>query len=98
MPRVFVRATPSIVIWQRQGQAGQGRSHPRGGRQGHRRGDEHVKRHTRPNPLNQEGGIVEREAPLFASKVMPVDPETGKGTRGRKVKVVEKGARRPASP
>lgn len=42
-----------------------------------------VKRHTRPNPKNQQGGIIEREAPLFASKVMPVDPETGKGTRVR---------------
>ena len=40
-----------------------------------------IKRHTRPTPTNREGGIIEREAPIHISKVMPVDPETGKGTR-----------------
>jgi len=40
-----------------------------------------VKRHTRPTPKNQQGGIIEREQPLHACKVMPVDPKTGKGTR-----------------
>jgi large subunit ribosomal protein L24 len=40
-----------------------------------------VKRHTRPTPRNQAGGIVEREQPMHACKVMPVDPKTGKGTR-----------------
>lgn len=49
-----------------------------------------VKRHTRPSPRNQAGGIIEKEAPLHASKVMPVDPKTGKGTRV-KFKVVENG-------
>ncbi len=29
-----------------------------------------VKRHTRPNQLNPEGGIVEKEAPLSISNVM----------------------------
>jgi large subunit ribosomal protein L24 len=42
-----------------------------------------IKRHTRPTPRNPQGGIVEREAAIFASKVMPVDPKTGKGTRVR---------------
>lgn len=42
-----------------------------------------VKRHTKPTPMNREGGIIEREAPIHLSKVMPVDPETGKGTRVR---------------
>ncbi len=42
-----------------------------------------IKRHTRPNPKNQQGGIIEREAPLHACKVMPVDPKTGAGTRVR---------------
>ena len=51
-----------------------------------------VKKHEKPNPKNQQGGIVEREAPMFASKVMPVDPETGKGTRVRAGKD-EKGAK-----
>ena len=49
-----------------------------------------VKRHTRPNPRNQQGGIIEKEAPLHASKVMPVDPKTGKGTRV-KIKIDENG-------
>jgi large subunit ribosomal protein L24 len=42
-----------------------------------------VKRHTRPTPKLQQGGIIEKEAPIYASKVMPVDPKTGKGTRVR---------------
>ena len=42
-----------------------------------------VKRHMRPTPRNPSGGIVEREQPLFACKVMPVDASTGKGTRVR---------------
>jgi large subunit ribosomal protein L24 len=57
-----------------------------------------VKRHTRPSPRNPSGGIVEREQPLFACKVMPVDPKTGKGTRvrfsspenGKKVRIAVK--------
>ncbi len=42
-----------------------------------------VKRHTRPTPRNREGGIIEAERPIALSKVMPLDPETGKGTRVR---------------
>jgi len=42
-----------------------------------------VKRHLRPNAKNPQGGILEKEAPIFASKVMPIDPKTGKGTRIR---------------
>ncbi|MBK6531748.1 MAG: 50S ribosomal protein L24 [Deltaproteobacteria bacterium] len=42
-----------------------------------------VKRHTRPTQRNREGGIIEAERPIHLSKVMPVDPETGKGTRVR---------------
>ena len=37
----------------------------------------------RPTPRNPQGGILEREQPLHACKVMPVDPKTGKGTRVR---------------
>jgi large subunit ribosomal protein L24 len=44
-----------------------------------------VKKHAKPTQVN-DGGIVEREAPLHVSKVMPVDPDTvgtehPKGTR-----------------
>ena len=42
-----------------------------------------VKRHMRPTAKNPSGGILEREQPLYASKVMPVDPKTGKPTRVR---------------
>jgi large subunit ribosomal protein L24 len=49
-----------------------------------------VKRHMKPNQRNQQGGIVEKEAPLWASKVMPLDPKTQKPTRV-KIKVDENG-------
>jgi large subunit ribosomal protein L24 len=49
-----------------------------------------IKRHMRPTPRDPSGGILEKEAPLHASKVMPVDPKTGKGTRVR-FKTDEKG-------
>lgn len=51
-----------------------------------------VKRHTRPTPRAPQGGIIEKEAPLAACKVMPIDPTTGKGTRVR-VKVDENGTK-----
>jgi len=57
-----------------------------------------VKRHMRPTPRNPSGGILEREQPIHASKVMPVDPSSGKGTRvrfktlenGKKVRIAAK--------
>jgi large subunit ribosomal protein L24 len=49
-----------------------------------------VKRHMKPNPRNQQGGIIEKEAPLWASKVMPLDPKTNKPTRV-KIKIDENG-------
>jgi large subunit ribosomal protein L24 len=63
-----------------------------------------VKRHTRPSPRAQQGGIIEKEAAIFASKVMPIDPKTGKGTRvrtetddkGNKVRVAKSGEHIPA--
>jgi large subunit ribosomal protein L24 len=42
-----------------------------------------IKRHMRPTAKNPSGGILEKEAPLHACKVMPVDPKTGKPTRVR---------------
>ena len=53
----------------------------------------------RPTPKNPQGGILEKEAPIFASKVMPIDPKTGKPTRvkvgkddkGNKVRVGKSG-------
>ena len=42
-----------------------------------------VKRHTRPNQKNQQGGIIEQEAPVHLAKLMPLDPQSGKPTRVR---------------
>jgi large subunit ribosomal protein L24 len=42
-----------------------------------------VKRHTKPNPRVMQAGIVEKNAPLFISKVMPVCPSCDKATRVR---------------
>ena len=42
-----------------------------------------IKRHLKPTAKAPQGGILEKEAPLHASKVMPVDPKTGKPTRVR---------------
>lgn len=65
-----------------------------------------VKRHMRPTPRNQQGGILEREQPIAASNVMLVDPKTGKGTRvkfttddkGKKVRVAVKSGEEIPSP
>ena len=40
-----------------------------------------IKRHTRPSRSNQEGGIIEKEAPLAASNVMLVCGACNKPTR-----------------
>ncbi|HVK66130.1 MAG TPA: 50S ribosomal protein L24 [Polyangium sp.] len=58
-----------------------------------------VTRHQRPTPRNQQGGKITKEAPFYASKVMPVDPTTGKPTRvkstivdGKKQRTAKSGA------
>lgn len=40
-----------------------------------------IKRHTRATQTNPQGGIVEKEAPIHASNVMLVCPNTKKPTR-----------------
>ena len=45
-----------------------------------------IKKHTKPNAANPQGGIVEKEAPIHVSNLMLKDPKTGKATRiGRKL-------------
>jgi len=45
-----------------------------------------IKRHTRPSQQNQQGGIVEKEAPITISKIMVVCPKCDKPTRiGRRI-------------
>jgi len=57
-----------------------------------------VKKHARPTQANPQGGILNQEAPIHASNVMPVDPKTGEATRignkvlanGKKVRIAKK--------
>jgi large subunit ribosomal protein L24 len=57
-----------------------------------------VKRHQKPSQGNQNGGIIEKEAPIHVSNIMMVDAKTGKGTRvghnidkkGNKVRISKK--------
>ena len=45
-----------------------------------------IKRHTRPNQRNPQGGIVQREESIHVSNVMLLDPKTNEPTRvGAKV-------------
>lgn len=57
-----------------------------------------MKKHAKPSQGNPQGGILEIEAPIHASNVMPIDPKTGKPTRvgykvvdGKKVRVAKSG-------
>jgi large subunit ribosomal protein L24 len=57
-----------------------------------------VKRHTKPTPKNQQGGIIEKEAPIHLSNVMLFDAKSEKPTRvkagtdkdGKKVRIAVK--------
>ncbi len=42
-----------------------------------------VWKHVRPSQRNPQGGRIQKDAPIHASNVMPVDPTSGKGTRVR---------------
>ncbi len=60
-----------------------------------------VKRHLKATP-QRGGGILEMEAPVALSKVMPIDPTTGKPTRVKyekkdaaKVRIAKSGAQIP---
>ena len=51
-------------------------------------------RHQKPRRQGEEGGIIQKETPIYACKVMTVCPKCGKGTRvahkvegGKKVRV-----------
>jgi large subunit ribosomal protein L24 len=54
-----------------------------------------VKRHQKPQGINQPGGITEKEAPIHLSNIALIDPKTDKPTRvgfteladGKKVRV-----------
>ena len=40
-----------------------------------------VKKATKPNAKNPQGGIVEQEAPIHISNLQALDPQSGKPTR-----------------
>lgn len=40
-----------------------------------------IKKHTKPSQKNQQGGIVDKEAPINISNIMLVCPKCGAGTR-----------------
>ena len=40
-----------------------------------------VSRHTKPRRQGEEGGIIQKEAPIYACKVQTVCPKCGKATR-----------------
>jgi large subunit ribosomal protein L24 len=45
-----------------------------------------MKKHTKPNAKNPQGGIIEQEASINISNLMLVDPKTGELTRvGRRM-------------
>lgn len=57
-----------------------------------------VKKHAKPSQVNPQGGILNQEAAIHVSNVMPVDPKTGEPTRvgyktldgGKKVRIAKK--------
>lgn len=40
-----------------------------------------VKKHTKPDAKNPEGGIIPKEAPIQISNISLIDPKSGKATR-----------------
>jgi large subunit ribosomal protein L24 len=51
------------------------------------------KKHVRPNPnTNEQGGIVQKEAPIHISNVAIFNPATGKGDRVG-IKILEDGSK-----
>ncbi len=56
-----------------------------------------VKVHAQPSQDNPQGGILNVEAPIHVSNVLPIDPKTGEPTRvgyevrdGKKVRIAKK--------
>ena len=56
-----------------------------------------VKKHTKPNSKQPQGGIVEKEAGIHISNLQLIDPKSGKATRvgykfvdGKKVRYAKK--------
>lgn len=50
-----------------------------------------IKRHTKPRPPNEPGGVIEKPAPIHWSNVALIDPPSGLPTR---VRIVEEDGRK----
>ena len=53
-----------------------------------------IKRHTRPSQKNQQGGIIQREAPIHISNLRLICPGCGKATGVSRVRDAEGRLRR----
>src|SRR5699024_6341303 len=56
-----------------------------------------IKKHSKPSQDNPQGGILNQEASIHVSNVMPIDPKSGEPTRvgyevrdGKKVRIAKK--------
>src|SRR5690625_4603402 len=56
-----------------------------------------IQKHAKPAQENPQGGILNQEAAIHASNVMPIDPKSGEPTRvgyeerdGKKVRIAKK--------
>lgn len=56
-----------------------------------------VKKHGKPSQDSPQGGILNIEAPIHASNVLPIDPKSGEPTRvgyeikdGKKIRIAKK--------
>ena len=56
-----------------------------------------ITKHQKPNAINPQGGIINKEAPIHVSNVMVIDPSNGQPTKvaykevdGKKVRVSKK--------
>ncbi|WP_026688614.1 50S ribosomal protein L24 [Alteribacter aurantiacus] len=56
-----------------------------------------VKKHAKPSQANPQGGILNQEAAIHVSNVMPIDPKSGEPTRvgykvenGKKIRIAKK--------
>ena len=56
-----------------------------------------VQKHAKPSQDNPQGGILNQEAAIHVSNVLPIDPKTGEPTRvgyeerdGKKVRIAKK--------
>lgn len=56
-----------------------------------------IQKHAKPSQENPQGGILNQEAPIHVSNVLPLDPKSGEPTRvgyeikdGKKIRIAKK--------